>query len=318
MAYVKTDDSHYRNIASAIRSLHDGEETYTPEEMAEYLSTEGAGLKPWNVAKGVTIFGVTGTLDVDNSKWPTNAPIEEDVVDITVKKYDVRADINDKFVLMQDDGNITVGYPLKEIETNKAFYNGHKLPDIGNAATLYIFRRKTGEYIYYTLNKGCEAYTYIAWNSESQQYFMYRSQDSAQHWSRYALGSNGVWSYEDGTGYYGTSMVTIGDVEVIWIGSDILNTDKTVLHHAAAYTYAQEANDLFTITSYDEDTTEFKARCWLRASYHTTGEYAGQITIDDFMYSESEGWNYIKNIRYCTRDALYFGDRIIWPKDAGE
>lgn len=62
MAYVKTDDTNYTNIASAIRGLHNGEETYTPGEMADYLSTEGAALKPWNVRAGVTIFGVTGTL----------------------------------------------------------------------------------------------------------------------------------------------------------------------------------------------------------------------------------------------------------------
>lgn len=63
MAYVKTDDVNYSNIAGAIRALHDGEETYTPAEMASYLATEGAGLKPWNVRKGTTIFGVTGTLE---------------------------------------------------------------------------------------------------------------------------------------------------------------------------------------------------------------------------------------------------------------
>lgn len=63
MAYVKTDDAHYTNIAGAIRALHEGEETYTPARMAEYLASEGAGLKPWNLRSGVTVFGVTGTLE---------------------------------------------------------------------------------------------------------------------------------------------------------------------------------------------------------------------------------------------------------------
>lgn len=65
MSYVKTDDSNYYDIADAIRGLHEGDpetERYPPAEMVDYLSTEGAGLKPWNVRAGITIFGVTGTL----------------------------------------------------------------------------------------------------------------------------------------------------------------------------------------------------------------------------------------------------------------
>ncbi len=315
MAIVRTDNTHYSGIAAAIRSLHEGEETYTPAEMAEYLSTKGTSLKPWNIAKGVTIFGVTGTLEFDDSQWPPDAPIDEDEVDVTVKKYDVRADITDKFVLMQDDGNITVGYPLKEIDTNMAFYNGHKLPDVGTGATVYIFTRD-GEYIYYQLRKGCEAYSYVMWDNDRQIYVLTGSGDSAQHWTRWVL-KDGAWESEYSSNILGSSLVNIGGegIEVIWAGADILAEDMTVLHSAAACTYVQEAKDLFTITSYDEETTEFKARCWLRASYHTTGEHAGQITIDDFVSTESEGWNYIKNIRYCTRDALYFGDEVVWSKN---
>ena len=314
MAFIKTDSVHYANIAEAIRSLHDGEEKYTPAEMANYLANEGGALKPWNIAKGVTIFGVTGTLTFDNSNWPSDAPVTEDVIDTTVKKYDVRADVNDKFLLMDDKGNITVGYPLKNIVTNMAFYNGHKLPDIGNANTKFVFRNSSGEYIYYVLEDGCEAYSYFMWSNDYKEYRLTRSKDSPIHWARYKLNSNGEWKLDDRSNYFGSSLVFVGNVEVIWIGADIYAEDKTVLHPAAAYTYQKEANDLFTITYYNPTTTEFRARCWLRAAYHTTGEYAGQVTIDDFVSTESGGNNYICNIRYCTRDALYYNGDVIWQR----
>lgn len=314
MAYIRTDDSHYKAIAGAIRALHEGEEGYTPAEMAEYLSTEGTSLKPWNIAKGISIFGVTGTLEPNSGKWPGPAP--EDEIDTAVKKTDVRADTTDKFVLMQDDGNITVGYPLKDVYTGMAFYNGVKLPDIGNGATYYIFRRDSdGAYIYLKFNKGCEAYSYIMWSVPQQEYQMVRREAEAIYYSIYVL-KDGVWKYEDGNGTgSGISLGRACKGELIWAGSDVYNADDTVLHHASYYTYAPEDDVSFTITAYDPVTTEFKARCWLRAAYHTTGSLAGQITVDSFVDTESGGWNFIKNMRYCTRDALYYGEQVIWQKE---
>ena len=314
MAYVKTDSAHYSGIADAIRSLHDGEERYTPSEMAEYLANEGKALKPWNIAKGVSIFGVTGTLSFDNSNWPSDAPVTEDVVDTAVKKYDVRADVNDKFLLVDDKGNITAGYPLKDIVTNMAFYNGHKLPDVGNSSTLFIFRNSSGQYLYYVLQKGCESYSRFYWSNNDKEYRLGRTEDEPIHWARYKLNQGGEWYIDDSSNYFGSSLVFIGDVEVVWIGADIYAEDNTVLHPAAAYTYAKEANDLFTITYYNPTTTEFRARCWLRAAYHTTGEYAGQVTVDNFVSQESGGDNFIKNIRFCSRDALYYEGEAIWQR----
>ena len=69
----------------------------------------------------------------------------------------------------------------------------------------------------------------------------------------------------------------------------------------------------FEITYYDPTTTNFKAVGWRRVSKHTTGELAGQITKDDFTRQESGGWNYLKNIRYCTREKLYYKGVEVWP-----
>ena len=251
--------------------------------------------------------------DVPSDEWPSDTPVTEDVIDVAVKKYDVRADMTDKFLLKDDEGNITVGYPLKEIATNMASYNGHKLPDIGNANTRFVFRNSNGEYIYYVLEDGCEAYSYFMWSDQYKEYRLVRNQDKAIQWARYKLNSSGEWKLDDRSNYFGSSLVFVGNVEVIWIGSDIYAEDKTVLHSAGAYTYEKEAKDFFTITYYDPVTTEFKARCWLRAAYHTTGEYAGQVTIDNFVSTESEGNNFIKNIRYCTREKLYYNGVEVWP-----
>lgn len=74
-------------------------------------------------------------------------------------------------------------------------------------------------------------------------------------------------------------------------------------------------NSPFTITSYDPITTEFKAKGWRRLSYHTTGEQAGTWTYDDFTDTESGGWNYLKNIRSCSRDKLYYNGVEVWPNN---
>ena len=79
-------------------------------------------------------------------------------------------------------------------------------------------------------------------------------------------------------------------------------------------------SDDFTITSYDPITTEFKATGAIRMAYHTTGESAGTWTLDDFTSAESGGWNYLKNIRSCTREKLYCtidGTAYeVWPNSA--
>lgn len=79
-------------------------------------------------------------------------------------------------------------------------------------------------------------------------------------------------------------------------------------------------SDDFTITSYDPITTEFKATGAIRMAYHTTGESVGTWTLDDFTSAESGGWNYLKNIRSCTREKLYYtidGTAYeVWPNSA--
>lgn len=72
---------------------------------------------------------------------------------------------------------------------------------------------------------------------------------------------------------------------------------------------ATDIGNGFTITSFDPLTTEFKAKGWKRLSWHKETE---TWTFDDFTDVESGGWNYTNNIKYCTRDALYYMGCQIW------
>lgn len=237
----------------------------------------------------------------------------EDDIDAYVGEHYPDVDTGNKFILTDSRGNITIGYPLDGVPTGMAYYNGVLLPDIGNASTHYIFKRDADNaYIYVCFNRGCETYSYIMWDEPRQQYSMVRREDEPIYYSIYVL-ENGVWKYEDGNGT--GSGISLGRAcigELIWAGSDVYNADDTVLHYASSYTYVP-SGDAFTITSYDPATTEFKARCWLRVSYRVAGEMAGKPDPELFIDTESGGMNYIKNIRYCTLDGLYYNGEEIWP-----
>lgn len=73
--------------------------------------------------------------------------------------------------------------------------------------------------------------------------------------------------------------------------------------------------DDFSIIDYDPATTEFKAIGWRRVSWHTTGESAGTFSTKSFLDEASTGWNYLNNIRRCTRETLYYNDVEVWPNN---
>ena len=66
----------------------------------------------------------------------------------------------------------------------------------------------------------------------------------------------------------------------------------------------------FQVTEYNANTTDFKAIGFRRVSYHKVGN---EWIYSDFSSEASAGANYIKNIRYCTRDRLYYGEIQIYP-----
>lgn len=97
---------------------------------------------------------------------------------------------------------------------------------------------------------------------------------------------------------------------------EVNTEDKMVLaQNDGNITVGYLYGDDFEITYYDPVTTEFKAVGWRRVSKHTTGENAGKITRDNFTRVESGGWNYLKNIRSCTREKLYYKGVEVWPNN---
>lgn len=129
-----TDDSHYKAISNAIRALNGGTETYTPAEMAEYLATQGVELKPENIRKDVTIFGVTGTYVKPEPITPEPPILPEgytvlDYIGTTGSQY-----IDTGFIPNQDTRIDIVTMPF---DINDAGANGVGFVPYGSAISYY-------------------------------------------------------------------------------------------------------------------------------------------------------------------------------------
>ena len=329
MAYVQTDRAHYEGIASALRSLHDGEETYTPAQMAEYLSTQGVELKPENIAEGVTIFGVTGTMRYPlYDEWPDGIPPEPEF-DEVAKGIDPNAAKMDKMLLMDDKGNVTVGYMSNTSLTNGVVgiydYNGAAFPKVPawnesaypyaclfvtyssagaiTSAKLYCMRGQSG----YDPTSG-----YLCSNGSSWAIYDYSA--STGQWNGPTYGSSSAVYSPHGVATPGLSQ------ELIWANKDVKKyhgyANGTAAHIGSEVVLAGSTPTTakFTITAYNYRTTDFRAIGWIRVAYHTTGQHAGQYTVDDFRSAESGGSNFIQNVRWCSRASLSYMGTTVWPQ----
>ena len=72
--------------------------------------------------------------------------------------------------------------------------------------------------------------------------------------------------------------------------------------------------DDFQITYYDPVTTEFRAIGWQRGELISGGALAW-YGMTEYLEAESPGGDYIKDITYCARGALYYNGEKIWPSN---
>lgn len=348
MAIVITDDKHYTDIASAIRAKNGSTTKYRPDEMANAISGLSGGtyqektatptgeqfdvlpddgydalskvtvagdsaLKPWNIPEGTTIYGVVGTAKLAvSTDPPADLPVSKDDADAALVENDATADTSayDLMVLAQDDGNITYCYLDKG--NGKCLYNGVELPEINSVWTdketypyAFIFKKRdTTDYfcgLVLTLEPMLKT-----WEDSSGTNVTIKASNTNYSVYRLLTAESTGWTFINNL--TNSTMAVTGENN-IWCNTDILNEDGTV--------YLAKSDPVpsggFTITSYDPITTEFKANGWRRLSYHTTGEQAGTWTYDDFTDTESGGWNYLKNIRSCSREKLYYQGVEVWP-----
>ena len=305
-----TKRANYEGIASALRSLHEGEETYTPGEMAEYLATQGTELKPENIAEGITIFGVTGTMKHGKyDDWPPYIPPVPEF-DEVVGELDPNAPKMDKMLLMDDKGNVTVGYMYNTAVTGWYKYGGAVLPPVPEEAksthpydAITVIRGGRGEVKRATLYRSASRWYY----SGDESKHLNNKADAPAHVRFTYTSESGVWS--EGT-YSDTQLnfaLEVGEKLVYLSHSSLAGITVT-------YPASTPSLSPFAITAYSYKTTEFRAIGWIRVAYHTTGEYAGKFTVDDFRATESGGWNYIKNVRLSTRESLEYNAVSVWPQ----
>lgn len=322
MATVKTDSTHYSNIASALRALHGGEETYTPAEMAEYLATQGTELKSENIAEGISIFGVKGSMKYAMyDDWPDGIPPVPEF-DEVAKELDPDAAGLDKMLLMDELGNVTVGYMYGSAVTGLYDYNGVPLlplPDWDKSAYPYavivVERRDAGNIykveLHCSSNKilggfilSADRNLYTAVGSDYMYYYYYES-DRSGGWKASAA------TVTESSDFYEMSH---GDT-LTWANHNVYqNAYITPSAHEAVLESSEPVAAGFRFSSYNYMTTEFRAVGWLRLGYHTTGDKAGQITLEDFRTEESGGYNYVKNLRWSSRESLQYLDDSIWPR----
>lgn len=291
--------------------------TILPDEgysgMLKAIIAAEPNFQPWNLVDGIEAWGITGTAKpAVSTAPPTNLPVDKDDADTAYEDATGAAPTEaDYFILADNDGNITYGY-MQSAST--ALYNGVELPDINAVRTnketypyAYMYYFSSSDLRLLLTNKAIisvDASTNVGIRfPASTTYLIYKSAP---------VGS--AWSYVNKVTTSSSNLTAaVNTDDFLWCNESIVSTDGVVVFAASD---PIPVGGGFTITYYDHSTTEFKATGWTRLSYHTTGDSAGTWTLDDFTSAESGGWNYLKNIRSCTRDKLYYKGYEVWPDDS--
>lgn len=129
----------------------------------------------------------------------------------------------------------------------------------------------------------------------------------------------------DGITIYGVA----GTLKVGASGTQPTEYDEYVEHAKLLYTgeyanYAVAENDgyisvifmtdAFQVVGYKADTTQYSAQGWVLCRYNKTEQ--NWDVIDHRNAANEYGFNYVKNIRFCTTTWVYNG-AVIWPMSSG-
>lgn len=253
-------------------------------------------LKAHNIVEDITMYGVTGSAKVAVSEeWPDDLPATEEEMDEAVTEDDADAPVEDKFVLMDNEGNVTTGYMYAPGISGLMDYGGYLvLPDKPE--------HDQDAYPYEMILLKDDVYTFVC---------------SASAFKRglFSVTSNGPYisfSADPDTGEYwapaesGESFSQNGDIK--WTNAEITGTSITGVPNPY-----EPVSAGFALMGYRFETTEFEAIGWRRISKHTTGADAGKVTKDNFVRKVSTGWNYLKHLRSCAREKLYYCGHEVWP-----
>lgn len=271
---------------------------------------------PENIADGIAIWGKTGTAKprVTDGDWPFDGDPDipaKDKFDEKVQEKDPYAPTGDYFVLADDLGNITIGY--MGVGQNEGFlsYNGAALPPIPPE-----WDKEKYPYLYISPDKYGSGYQIFAFDKkgyyEAAEHRLRRTAPCSWWSCECDPAKEMVWSDFHEYTHTNTLVDMVSDLStMIYLNFNVVYGGEVVFS-----TPEPEPTSRFTVSYYNNNTTEFKAIGWIRVSYHTTGEHAGTWTVDDFSTQASGGWNYLKNLRACTRDKLCFRGKVIWPNNS--
>lgn len=266
-----------------------------------------SNLTPENIPFGITIGAVTGTAKVAvRDTAPDDLPVTEEDADAIYTSITGGPHTGDKFLLADDLGNITCGY-LDDPTGFVVCYNGWELPyfDHGemDGAASWIERPYALMFQYDTAQIALlftEAPLFVNDSGAVRMpvsyfrcYFFTPGKD-AYWWLKRSAPNDSEAPF---------------NYKILWTNHDICRNDGTVYMKAQEPTHYYTGG--FTLTRYDPLTTEFAAVGWRRLSYHVETE---EWNFDDFTTTPSTGWNYLGNIRWCSRKELLHRYLPVWPK----
>ena len=253
-------------------------------------------LKPWNIRKGKTLFGVAGTADIAvTTEVPSDIPVNKDDADTAYEEAvgsapkDEDGNDLDMMTLADDNGNITYGYFLQGAANGSAngtcLYNGVELPDINAVWT----DKETYPYAVIVPIEGVTVVHFTSAVTYSNSNFGDYPVGTA--YTLYVL-ENNSWRFVD-EGVTDTEISDTPTSAIIWTSHDILNTTDGTVYLAASDPIPLDYN---TIIRWDGNTEG-------RVTFDLD-DYTSLVKVSDYVMSADEMRNCVIGVVALTTGAV--------------